>query len=217
MPKVFSFFKNPIHSSNRKFSLNSPLRSLAIFSITLVFTLLISYLAPHVETKETSPMPLLRLHVLADTDGAEDQWLKLQVRDDILTYLEPRLKDCSTVEESREAVEKLLPELQAIAEERVTLAGLKYSVKAEVGRYWFPVRQYQDFTAPAGEYEALRVTLGRGYGANWWCVLYPPLCLDDLSSPTEGQAAMAITNEKNSESKIQIRSKVWDWINNEKP
>lgn len=122
----------------------------------------------------------LRLHVLANSDSPEDQRVKLMVRDAILELMraeEPRSK--------QEAMELMLDmggELLSAAEEVLAENGLDYGVRLMAGRFEFPERDYSGDIYPAGEYDALRVILGSGGGRNWWCVMFPPLCVIDDGS-----------------------------------
>lgn len=116
---------------------------------------------------------ILRLHVIANSDSAEDQAVKLRVRDAILACMEPG----DTMEEAEAFVRKHGAELLAAAEDTLREAGFSYSAQLMLGTYPFPDRTYGGTLYPAGEYEALRVVLGDGAGQNWWCVLFPPLCI----------------------------------------
>lgn len=119
---------------------------------------------------------VVRLHILANSDSEADQTLKLQVRDAILGRAEELLSDTSDRNAAQAALEEALPELEALAAEEIAARGYDYSVKAELTQDSFPTREYDDFTLPAGEYLALRLTIGSGEGHNWWCVVFPPLC-----------------------------------------
>ena len=114
---------------------------------------------------------LVRLHVIAASDSAADQAEKLRVRDAVLSYLAPKLRDAASAEEAADTLRAALPEVAAISE---TVSGR--SARAELGREFYPTREYETFSLPAGAYTSLRVTLGEGAGHNWWCVVYPPLC-----------------------------------------
>lgn len=125
---------------------------------------------------------VIRLHVVANSDDAADQALKYRVRDEIVAALGPLLAPAGDCGESRELVRQRLPEVVRLAEETVRREGFDYPVQAELGRFAFPPRLYGELYFPAGEYEALRVVIGKGEGANWWCVLFPPLCFVGTAS-----------------------------------
>lgn len=120
---------------------------------------------------------LVRLHVVAASDAPEDQVEKLRVRDAILTFLEPKLKTAASAKEAAEII-RLSQERCRRAAEAVT----DQPVCVSLTREHFPTRYYETFSLPAGDYLALRVTLGAGEGHNWWCVLFPPLCTEAIAS-----------------------------------
>jgi stage II sporulation protein R len=117
---------------------------------------------------------LLRLHVIAVSDEADEQALKLRVRDAVLDYLRPRLAEASDPAEARAILAGELEGVAAAAEQ----AARGRPVTVTLGPEDYPARSYGGFTLPAGRYESLRVSLGEGRGHNWWCVVFPTLCLD---------------------------------------
>lgn len=123
-----------------------------------------------------TPNNLIRLHVIANSDTATDQALKLKVRDRILAETRPLLEKVSGTEEAARILKASLPRLQAAAQDELRRHGSTYPVQVEMGRFSFPTRAYGTKILPAGEYEAVRVVIGRGNGRNWWCVIFPPLC-----------------------------------------
>lgn len=116
---------------------------------------------------------LVRLHVIAHSDAPEEQSVKLTVRDNVLEYLEPKLESAGSAVEAREIITKNLDGIKRAAEN--VSEGRPVSVK--LGEEYYPTRDYDGFSLPAGKYQSLRVTLGSGEGHNWWCVVFPPLCL----------------------------------------
>ena len=129
---------------------------------------------------------VIRLHVLANSDSAEDQALKLQVRDRILAEAETYLTPGITRDETEELLRAHLYDLAAAGAEVVGAAGCDYPVTASlVHNYWFPTKTYTDFALPAGQYTALRIEIGEGAGQNWWCVVFPPLCLGSVTETVE--------------------------------
>ena len=132
---------------------------------------------------------VIRLHVLANSDSAEDQALKLQVRDRILAEAETYLTPGITRDETEELLRAHLYDLAAAGAEVVGAAGYDYPVTASLEKCWFPTKEYDGFALPAGEYTALRVVIGAGEGQNWWCVAFPPLCLGAASGTVEDAAA----------------------------
>ena len=123
----------------------------------------------------------LRLHILANSDQSEDQKLKLEIRDRILLKYGKMLKGGESITEAKESVEQLLPEIEGDARVWIGELGYNYDVKASLSVEWYETRQYEDFTLPAGYYSSLRIIIGEGKGQNWWCVMYPPLCMEMAS------------------------------------
>lgn len=123
------------------------------------------------------PDKLLRLRVIAESDESADQADKLLVRDAVLAALELRIADCASLEEARAAALEALPQLAEAAGKALEEAGRPRSLTLRLGAEDCPLRAYETFTLPAGNYETLTVTLGAGEGHNWWCVVFPPLCL----------------------------------------
>lgn len=120
---------------------------------------------------------VIRLHILANSDSEEDQNLKLKIRDEILLKYGERLKETENIESASKEVELLLNDIKNTAKEIITSEGYDYSVETVFGREYYPKRQYNDIYFPAGNYISLRVVIGEGKGKNWWCVLFPPICL----------------------------------------
>ena len=116
---------------------------------------------------------LIRLHVLAVSDAAEEQAVKLRVRDAVLACLAPRLEGARSAAEAGARLEAALPELRRAAES----AADGRAVRVSLGTERYPTRDYAGFSLPAGRYRSLRVVLGEGKGQNWWCVVFPPVCL----------------------------------------
>ncbi|WP_409252258.1 stage II sporulation protein R [Bacillus sp. SCS-153A] len=130
------------------------------------------------------PNEAIRLRILADSDREEDQAVKQLIRDRVNEEITAWVENLTSLEEARSTIKAGLPELQEIAEAAMVEEGLTQSVKVEFGKVDFPTKLYGQFLYPAGKYEAILITLGSGKGANWWCVLYPPLCFLDFSSGT---------------------------------
>ena len=127
----------------------------------------------------------IRLHVLASDDSAEAQALKLEVRDACLFCVRALLKDCEDADEAWELVKDNLNLVEMAAVLRARTCGWEGGVSAETGVFSFPDRRYGGLLVPAGEYRAVRVAIGGGEGRNWWCVLYPTLCLSEECEPGE--------------------------------
>ena len=126
---------------------------------------------------------LVRLHVIAVSDGAEEQEIKLEVRDAVLDYLTPVLENAEDQQQARQIITE---DLEGIAEAAGSAARGR-QVSVTLSRESCPTRQYEGFTLPAGRYESLRIILGEGEGHNWWCIVFPPVCLSASQSDTVEQ------------------------------
>lgn len=130
---------------------------------------------------------IIRFHVIANSDSEEDQALKLQVRNSVVLKLQNALSACTDIEETRAYIEDNLDLIESWAADCISGWGYDYDVKARIGVSAIPARQYDDLYFPAGNYEALTITIGEGKGQNWWCVVFPPLCLVDASDEAYGE------------------------------
>lgn len=125
---------------------------------------------------------VFRLHVIANSDSAEDQALKYKVRDSLLNYMNSLVTSTTSKDEAMEIVTNNIDNFKNIAEATIKENGYNYSVNITVGKHSFPTKYYGDVSFPAGIYDALRVEIGSASGQNWWCVMFPPLCFVDISS-----------------------------------
>lgn len=149
--------------------------------IGLVAAIVIGNFTAFADNCEDLRGSVLRLHILANTNSEEDQQLKYAVRDKLIESS----AELFPAGETRYAVElsanEQLDEIQAMAQQVVNEKGYDYQVHAELVNMYFETRVYEDDTMPAGYYDAVRITIGAAAGKNWWCVLYPPLCLPAAS------------------------------------
>ncbi len=134
---------------------------------------------------------LIRLHVVADSDTAEDQALKLRVRDRIIAELESVMEELTDVEQAKQYLRTNLSKLRKVAEGVLREAGCMDAVEVSLEEEAFDTRHYDSFSLPAGVYEALRITIGSGEGENWWCVVFPTLCAATAPEELEDTAAGA--------------------------
>lgn len=153
-----------------------------LLSIGTIFSLYIPQTEVTADESLVIPDEAIRLRILANSDSEADQNVKRLVRDAVNEKITEWVSDLTSVEESRKLLQSRLPEIQDIAEQVVGEQKVSQSVKAEFGNVEFPTKLYGQFLYPAGEYEAVLITLGDGDGANWWCVLFPPLCFLDFSN-----------------------------------
>ena len=122
---------------------------------------------------------VLRFHVLANSDSEKDQHLKMKVKEQVIAYMKQELPHSDSLETTKKWAETHLNEIEKLSETVIREEGYQYQVKVEVTRSCFPDKSYGDVMFPAGEYEALRIEIGKAKGQNWWCVLYPNLCFID--------------------------------------
>ena len=144
--------------------------------LALCFTLLAGTWAGAASSRVSEG--LVRLHVIAASDDATEQAIKLDVRDAVLSYLEPKLDSAADIAGADARIEANLDGIAAAAES----AAQGREVNVTLGEEYYPTREYDTFSLPAGRYQSLRVTLGEGAGHNWWCVVFPPLCLTAAES-----------------------------------
>ncbi len=153
---------------------------------------------------------VVRLHVLANSDSDADQALKLQVRDAVLEAADGLLDEVGTTEAALAAVQEHLPQIEAAAAQCLREGGAHYPVTVSLCDTYFTTRTYEAGTLPAGWYHALRVVIGEGAGHNWWCVVYPPLCLGSAAVLDDVLDPAACDVVKNAP-RYEIRFKVAEW------
>ena len=144
---------------------------------------------------------LIRFHVIANSDSEEDQNLKLKLRDAIINYLQPKLLESESIEESELIIKKEYDELEKISKNIILENGYDYDVKVGIDYSKVPTKQYSNVVLPAGEYKALRIIIGEGKGKNWWCVMFPPLCFVDeqkgiIDKDTDDKLREVLTEEE---------------------
>ncbi|NMD70052.1 stage II sporulation protein R [Bacillus sp. DNRA2] len=155
---------------------------LLLLSFATIFSLYMPKNEATAQEETVIPNEAIRLRILANSDSEEDQALKRKVRDAVNAEITEWVQDLTSLEEARTTIKTGLPKIQKIAEQVVAAENETQSVKVDFGKVEFPTKLYGQFLYPAGEYEAILITLGKGEGANWWCVLFPPLCFLDFSN-----------------------------------
>lgn len=153
----------------------------------------------------------LRFHVIANSDSAEDQRVKGLVRDRVLTLL-PDLIAAENEAQAEEIIAQRIPEIEQAANEVLCQQHKNYGAKATLGVFSFPTKVYQQTVYPAGEYRALRLELGEAGGQNWWCVMFPPLCLIDAAEPQEGRDEVPDDQTEHGVEFRSIFAKWWEEI-----
>ena len=134
---------------------------------------------------------LIRFHVVANSDSAEDQKIKLLVRDAVTQSFSAQLSEFSDVEQAKEFIRNHLQEIQAVANNALKQAGVDSTAVVSFAKEQFGTRFYDTFRLPAGVYESLRISIGEGVGKNWWCVVFPTFCIPATSDGFETVAAGA--------------------------
>ena len=158
----------------------------------------------------------IRLHILAASDSEEDQALKLEIRDELLKKYGEELKFSGNIEEAKEKITALLPEIEDFLGMEIEKRGFDYSVTAQISEEWYDTREYESFTLPKGNYTSLRIIIEEGAGKNWWCVMFPPLCLDIATenAPTDDGIIDYTKEEINliSSEKYKVKFKVLELL-----
>jgi len=145
-----------------------------VFMISLI---LISMIAPTVNRSEHISENIFRLHILANSDTAEDQELKLKVRDKVLRLTEDLYTNCESVSDAVNVTHNNIGLIKETAQKVIAFYGYSYPARVYVTKEYFPTREYENFTLPAGIYDSLKIEIGEGKGHNWWCVMFPTVCL----------------------------------------
>lgn len=167
----------------------------------ILFGLLFIIILTVAVTAQKSPAPepeYLRMHVRANSNSAEDQAVKYEVKEAIVEFLMPVAASADDKEEAIALLRARLPEIEEVADEVLAENGFSYTARASVREEEFPTRVYEGVTLEAGVYDALIVELGTGKGDNWWCVIYPPLCFSGEATGNN----------------VQYRSRIWEIIRN---
>lgn len=141
--------------------------------------------------RQTLDENVIRFHVVANSDSEADQAVKLQIRDGVIAYLHPILAELPSAAEVKVWLEGHLEDVKAVADGILAENGFADTASVTVRKEAFETRAYDTFTMPAGVYDALRITVGEGEGQNWWCVVFPRLCLPAVSDDMEAEAAGA--------------------------
>ena len=197
-------------------------------------TILFGSFAVFAEQCEELPDRLFRLHILANSDSEEDQELKYELRDMLLSDMKDIFSGCTSAQDAAEAAKKALPRITAKAQEFVDQQGSDCLVTASVTKQSEPCWstnscRYGSYVVPAGSYNALRIVIGEGEGHNWWCVMFPPLCLgaaEGYIQPEEelmlcksgsrarinGKLSLAASRHIEQDNDFEIRFRLLEWL-----
>lgn len=185
-------------NNTKQMILMGDLKVKKIFSIIICLVIASIILSGNMKIRSSSDIQssieqkLIRFHVIANSDNVNDQNLKLKVRDKVLEYIAPKLKDSKSIEESRKIINANDEKIISIALKVIKDNGYDYDVKTTLSKEKFPIKTYGNITLPQGEYEAYRIIIGSGKGQNWWCVMFPPLCFVDI---TKGEVSYKETEK----------------------
>lgn len=139
---------------------------------------------------------MIRLHIVANSDSAEDQRLKYQVRDAVIAHIQGQMNELENKNDAKNYVEENLRELESIANKVIASNGMSDTARASFGKFPFPTKQYGNFMLPAGFYDAVKIDIGDAEGKNWWCVMFPPLCIvDDTKGEMDEEYLNMLQNE----------------------
>lgn len=157
------------------------MKTLKIFlPLFMIITLTVSFFQPIIATSENISDKLLRLHIIANSDSTEDQELKLKVKNYFLENTADLFVG-QTLDENIEIAKENIDYIEKICNTCIEQNGFSYEAEVTVDREYFDTRVYDDFTLPAGVYNSIRITIGQGNGHNWWCIVFPSVCLSACS------------------------------------
>lgn len=172
----------------------------------LIFSVLLSFSGFDAKCHEIEN-EILRLHVIANSDSKKDQRLKLKVRDEVLRTEAELWKTAESKSQAMDIIKEHIDEIEDTAQEIVRESGCSYPVNATLTKCYFPTREYETFTLPAGNYDALRITIGEAKGKNWWCVLFPEICLGaatDFSGVLSEESENIVSNPSDFQVKFKV-------------
>ncbi|GGJ91990.1 stage II sporulation protein R [Lentibacillus kapialis] len=165
------------------------------------------------------PDEAIRLRILANSDKPNDQKLKRKVRDEVNASITEWVEDITDINDARKLIQEKIPEIRAIAANVVQKESEQQDLEVKYGKnITFPAKLYGSYMYPPGEYEAVLITLGEGKGANWWCVLFPPLCFLDFSNGTsvaeaEGtETEEKVQNEDDEKEEAEVKFFLFEWF-----
>lgn len=211
--KKINLLKNEINGENEKMTVFMKTCFKSVLCAFIVCSL-ISMVSFDAQSKEISD-EVFRLHILANSDSEEDQNLKLEVRDAVQKYCYNIYGNAETKQEAEQVISENLDDIISTAQDVVDNRGFDYKVDGEIVNMYFTNRVYEDITLPAGYYDAVRITIGSGEGHNWWCVMFPPICI----STSENTAEISdVLNEEQTElvtdGSYQYKFKIYELYQN---
>ena len=179
------------------------------FILSILFILFIFFLAKSYSDTMFKNISnnFLRLHIVANSDSTEDQILKYEIRDAILNYISPYIKNANSKHDAIQILNNNMDELYNLSSNILNEHGLNYPVNIKIGNFNFPTKDYSSFILPEGNYDALKIELGNAVGQNWWCVMFPSLCIVDTSNFNIDNSSMDILKNTLDPEEFSIISK----------
>ncbi|WP_042143896.1 stage II sporulation protein R [Paucisalibacillus sp. EB02] len=168
-----------------------------------------------IDDYQVIPDDAIRLRILANSDNEADQQIKQKVRDKVNAAITEWVADITDIEEARKLLESRIPEISEIVKQTLEEEGEKREFDVEYNdSVSFPTKIYGSYLYPAGEYEAILITIGEGEGANWWCVLFPPLCFLDFANGISVAAASpgGFDEEPQKDEGLKIKFFLFEWL-----
>ena len=187
-----------------------------LIGVSVILTVIISNFVQVGKSLDSLRENVLRMHILANSDSIADQSLKLKVRDAILEHSEEIFGKTVSFEDFKNVSAENLEKIHEIAQAVIDEYGFDYEISVEETKMFFDERTYGDITMPAGDYDAVRVTIGNAEGHNWWCVMYPPLCIpmaSEMTDDKEIEQEFFSTRELDmirKPEKYEVRFMLWD-------
>lgn len=155
-----------------------------VTSLAISLSLVVCFVAEGFCAADNVRNECLRLHILASSDSEEDQRVKLLVRDEVLKFTEALFSESTSSDEACRKIREHTEEIEAVADRVLSENGFTYKARLNIENEYFDTRQYDNVTLPAGEYTACKIILGEGKGHNWWCVMFPGICLPAATEST---------------------------------
>lgn len=193
-----------------------------IFIIMIMWISLAGWIADEPEEEnldyQVIPDEAIRLRILANSDEEKDQQIKHKVRDEVNKVVSEWVADITDIEEARQLIQERLPEIDELVGKVLQESDQNREYTVDYGKnITFPMKLYGNYLYPAGEYEAILITIGEGDGSNWWCVLFPPLCFLDFSFGTtveakDGDLDSELEEEEEEEEETKVKFFLFEWL-----
>lgn len=211
---------------SKKFALIFIIMNIIFFSVPFYLFSQADYTADD-NSYQIIPDDAIRLRILANSDMDEDQDLKHKVRDEVSDQVSEWVQHIADIDEARALIQDRLPEIETVVDNVLHEESSKQQADVSYGEnVTFPVKLYGDYLYPAGEYEAILISLGEGEGSNWWCVLFPPLCFldfdhgatvekedeEDEDEDVENLAQLDHQEETEEDEEVEVKFFLFEWL-----